>query len=1063
MRQLKISTEEAVKEISELVEVFNKLKSSAVSTGNAGSKSFQELEKVINGLTSTSKLMIKEFAVLEQKYANMSRSQKSFVTQTRNLRKEKQELINTLSATNNKLLQAESRVKKLTRELDNAKTKTKTTSKGFFNLSASLSNLIGAFGILAGAQLFANLIRDVYKLAKTFDSLGFALERVSKTALDYSNNQAFLMGLVDDFGVSLVDTTERYTKFMAAAEQSGLSMKSTEKIFRSMTKASAVLGLRTDELRGVYLALEQMLSKGKITTEELRRQLGERLPGAMGIMAASMNVTIPELDKMMKKGEVLSAEVLPGFADAVELAFGIETVDKVNTLVSAENRMIARWQDFVRIITSDTSIIVQALEKIALAFEGMAFFSGEPEERVQSLLEKYNDINEKRLETKAIEIIDEERLEQGLMSYKKLEEEIKRVNKEKELLGEHEPEFAEKQKELTDLMQERMAVTKQLGEVQIDIAKKGYDAVKDEYILRKQIFEDSVARIDEIKDELKLDGLKDALYVTNEEQKLSDELDLLEKNLGNVTRNLSNALSNFQLYRKFVNGKDGEPQVLPEDPTKLKVYEVGDVNVNQYDLLIELKKAEIQLNNELIKSDMTTYTQKRDYMEEIIELEQDILDIEEKKKKEQAQAKHDSDIDKLEKGILGADVVKGDPEQYRKDRAEQLKNDLLAIEQEFVNKRNQIHSSGVERIVKFDEKIAEEKIKAVEDEYNQLIAKEIEIYNNKEKPTKKDKEELEKNLTKLRVEMANKRIDAIIDELKAELQLNTISEDRRKELERMINYWEANRQYLSPPDGSDGEPTWADYLSEVQKVVGEIGNLMDTLHDARIESINAEISQLEYLYKKRKDLARNDALQQEQLQRELDAKKRVLERKRLKEEQKQARTKKLFNIADVIMNTAVGISRATADGALWLIPFIAALGAVQLATVVATPIPKYAEGTQGKGITEDHLGMINDAGQKEYIERDGKILSSNEKNAVVGLKKDDIVYKNYDDMLTRSLLLNGLFDGVKVPQQNFNDVFEGLAQEIKKGFKDAEIKNDVKLYGFDAQQEAYRKSLSRWN
>jgi phage tail tape-measure protein len=100
-----------------------------------------------------------------------------------------------------------------------------------------------------------------------------------------------------------------------------------------------------------------MLSKGKVTTEELRRQLGERLPGAFGIMAASLGVTLPKLDEMLKKGELLSAEVLPGFARAVELAFGLDTVKKVDTLVASQNRLTTAWQNFVKNLTGEGSII----------------------------------------------------------------------------------------------------------------------------------------------------------------------------------------------------------------------------------------------------------------------------------------------------------------------------------------------------------------------------------------------------------------------------------------------------------------------------------------------------------------------------------------------------------------------------------------------------------------------------------------------------------------------------------------------------------------------------------
>ena len=43
------------------------------------------------------------------------------------------------------------------------------------------------------------------------------------------------------------------------------------------------------------LALAQMASKGTVQAEELRGQLGERLPGAFKIAAAAMGVTQAEL------------------------------------------------------------------------------------------------------------------------------------------------------------------------------------------------------------------------------------------------------------------------------------------------------------------------------------------------------------------------------------------------------------------------------------------------------------------------------------------------------------------------------------------------------------------------------------------------------------------------------------------------------------------------------------------------------------------------------------------------------------------------------------------------
>ena len=53
------------------------------------------------------------------------------------------------------------------------------------------------------------------------------------------------------------------------------------------------------ESEGAFKALEQMLSKGKVSAEELRGQLGERIPGAFQIAARAMGMTTSELDKFM--------------------------------------------------------------------------------------------------------------------------------------------------------------------------------------------------------------------------------------------------------------------------------------------------------------------------------------------------------------------------------------------------------------------------------------------------------------------------------------------------------------------------------------------------------------------------------------------------------------------------------------------------------------------------------------------------------------------------------------------------------------------------------------------
>jgi len=204
-------------------------------------------------------------------------------------------------------------------------------------------------------QAVLGLGRAVYGQTKELDSLNFSMKTVIKSSTELAQTQKFLSDVAVNYGGDLLTLSERYVKFRAAALQSNMSAGETQKIYESVSKAAGTLGLKTDELSGVYLALEQMISKGKVSTEELRRQLGERLPGAFGIMANALGKTVPELDKMLKKGEVLSSEALPKFAAALEKAYGIESLKKIDTLAAAQGRMSTEFTGLIKAMSaSDT-------------------------------------------------------------------------------------------------------------------------------------------------------------------------------------------------------------------------------------------------------------------------------------------------------------------------------------------------------------------------------------------------------------------------------------------------------------------------------------------------------------------------------------------------------------------------------------------------------------------------------------------------------------------------------------------------------------------------------------
>ena len=224
-----------------------------------------------------------------------------------------------------------------------------TGNKGLINSFKNLAKSAMSYfaAMIAVQQIVRFFTQTLFNMTKKLDSLAFSMKTVIKDSSELAVTYVFLSNTATNYGHDLLTLTERYIKFRAASMQSNMAATETMKIFDSVAKAAGVLGLKTDEVNGVFLALEQMISKGKVTTEELRRQLGERLPGAMGIMAKAMGVSISQLDKMLKAGEVLSDEALPKFAVELQKAYGIEAVNTIDTLVAAHGRLKTSWVQFV--------------------------------------------------------------------------------------------------------------------------------------------------------------------------------------------------------------------------------------------------------------------------------------------------------------------------------------------------------------------------------------------------------------------------------------------------------------------------------------------------------------------------------------------------------------------------------------------------------------------------------------------------------------------------------------------------------------------------------------------
>lgn len=215
-------------------------------------------------------------------------------------------------------------------------------------LGGTLSMLVGGFGIFTALRVG----QEIFSVTKELDALDKALHKVTDSQAEFTDSQFFLSGLADQAGVDILDLTKSYVKFLASAKETNLTLDDTRKVFANTALAGASLGLSADDVRGSMRALEQMLSKGNIQAEEIRGQLGERLPGAFQILAKSMGLTTKELNKQLELGNVIAADVLPKFADELAITFDIGT-EKIQTMVAEQSRLGNAWTTFISNITED--------------------------------------------------------------------------------------------------------------------------------------------------------------------------------------------------------------------------------------------------------------------------------------------------------------------------------------------------------------------------------------------------------------------------------------------------------------------------------------------------------------------------------------------------------------------------------------------------------------------------------------------------------------------------------------------------------------------------------------
>jgi tape measure domain-containing protein len=246
------------------------------------------------------------------------------------------ELASAMAAGNARIAELERQLREATGQLTLADKAAKLFSNSMGQIAAG--NLI-ADGIGYLVEKVKEMGREFVAVNVQADSMRRALNAVYKDTEITAQQIDFLRKTATTAGVSISGITDDFVKFAAATRSSNIDLKTTDEVFRSVTLAASSLGLGAEKTSLALNALGQIASKGVVSMEELRQQLGDAVPGALSLTAKGLGITDAELVKLVESGKLAARDFFPAFAKGL------------STLQGETDGLRQTWERFKNVLT----------------------------------------------------------------------------------------------------------------------------------------------------------------------------------------------------------------------------------------------------------------------------------------------------------------------------------------------------------------------------------------------------------------------------------------------------------------------------------------------------------------------------------------------------------------------------------------------------------------------------------------------------------------------------------------------------------------------------------------
>ena len=984
---------------------------------------------------------------------------------------------------------------------------------------AFLVQSLNAFGASsAEAERYADIIATIrtstsLDFQKIRDSFQFLAPISRSLGKDIADTGA-LIGILADNGIK----AERAGRLLSTAQQrlagenktlsDGLSelndfIDSGATEIESLAKASELFGQQASGL-GIILAnnteaieenADAIRNNGGALDELVDSQL-DSLDGAIKLLTSAWEGYILNTNEATSVGNTLKEsiqflaenlkDILNGVVFLTKAYVTYTTVSKLATLqqslfgkavaVSNRQQVIARAVSIAQakgLTTVSASTVRATLATRALGNALKANAIGIGIAVVFGLVKAFEALNKSAIETsKEVREVNNEFVD-NQKEVSKTQSNLDRLNSRyKELTSEGLELTKEEQQELNQVVKDIQSI---VPDTIVKVDEYGNSLITNSDKIDQ--FSENQRRLNDLLKEERISETKEAI------EELENTLDRLNRNYREQNGELQKRNRNGSAFGKITDKQEISVRKLRAETEKeielqkeqlLNLQGLLSERQKQTKSVEEQAKAEAEANKKTEQDEATkekirksAFDLLRFRQQETIRLSKEIADNEEESVDARVRALTEISIAEIELARLEKNNALASAEnQVQKQLAvEQFASAKVASEENASRTISEILTAEQDRIDRLQSQSLNKRVADQLKAVNQIKTINETAQNNEIALANreiKDVEAREKRIAEIKEFYAKQALTAQLEALTSLVNGEDLTADQRIDLEKKVS---DIKRMLSEVSLSDAEKTTektselvASSLQEISGLAQDINGLLSAFGERRIANIDNEISQNEEFFNKQIELAGEDDRKKEELEQKQEQRRLQLEAKKRREQVKQARIEKAFALAQIAIQTAIGI--ATATGTFFgisLIPFIIATGAIQAATVLATPIPQFEKGTGDtphKGgfaeVAEKRPEVIIEPNKRPYIVSKRQILDLPKGTEVIPSVEEFKNMQNRDikSRLQRRVDKNMHYHNESSYTSNFDD--SGIIDELKRSRKSKQpiIINNVINKGF---------------